>query len=74
MPVFFVLPEGGGEGYAGVSVHLRGSSGGVQGPERETAGYWSAAEEQHAFAGRGPGLRPPPTGPTHSLQHLHIFY
>lgn len=47
----FARTEGSGEGHAAVSVHLRGSSGGVQDPERDPADYWSSAQEQHASAG-----------------------
>lgn len=68
-----VLTEGGGEGYAGVSLHLRGSSRGVQDPEGDPADYWSAAEEQHPSTGPGPGLCPPPTGLPHSLHITHTF-
>lgn len=66
----FVLTEGSGEGYAGVSVHLGRSSGGLQGPERDPAGYRSADEEQHPSPGPGPGFRCTTAGTTHSL-HLN---
>lgn len=61
--------EDGGEGYAGVSVHIRGCCGGLQGTQRHPAGFWSAAEEQPPSSGQAPGLCPPSAGPTQSL-HL----
>lgn len=67
--------EGGGEGQAGVSVHIRGSCGGLQGSQRHPAGFWSAAEEQPPSSGQAPRLCPPPAGPTHSLHiTLDTFY
>lgn len=60
-----MLTEGSSEGY-GVSIHLRGSSRDVPGPEGDPAGFRSAAQDQHPSAGPGSGLLPSPAGPTHS--------
>lgn len=67
---YLCFTEEGREGQAGVFVHLRGSSGGVPGPERQPGGFRSAEAEQVSSFCLWDGLCAPAAGLTHSLMNI----